>query len=115
MSNSYFDWNFFPTRILTNILMLPFNSNKVQTHSRFAFESITHGNEEHNEGGKMDVDLVVALESWPTEPKVTSNTEIFSDVVDNSSEAKGATPIPTSTIVEATTHFGGIIDPRFFQ
>ncbi len=32
----------------------------MQTHSGSAFESGTHGSEDQSEGGKMEVDLVVA-------------------------------------------------------
>ncbi len=62
-NNSYPNQDFFPSHILTSILMPPFDSSKVQTHSGFVSESNMHGSEEHNEGEKMDVDLVVALES----------------------------------------------------
>jgi hypothetical protein len=48
---------------MPHLVMLPFNFSRVQTHSRFTFESSKHGNEKQIEGGKMEVDLVIALKS----------------------------------------------------
>jgi preprotein translocase subunit SecE len=35
-----------------------------------------HRSEEQSEGGQMEVDLVVALELWPTKLEMTSGTGI---------------------------------------
>ncbi len=89
--------------------MPPFNFSKVQTHSRFTSKSDRRGNEEQIEGGKMEVDSVVALKSRPIEPKVTSNTEILSGVAHGFSKVKGAALFPTSMPINIKVFFNGTI------
>jgi hypothetical protein len=62
---------------MPHLMMSPFDFDKTQAHSKFASKFNMHGNEEHNESEKMEVDLVVALESQPIELKVISSDGIF--------------------------------------
>jgi hypothetical protein len=66
-----------------------FKSGKTQTRFRFASEFNMHGNEEHNEGKKMEVDSVVAMELRPIELEVAYGTRIFSNVANGFGEPKG--------------------------
>ncbi len=61
----------------------------------------------------MEVDLVVTLEPWTIE--ITYSIRILFGIVDGSSEVEGAAPIIAITLAKATTHFGGIVDPTFFD
>jgi len=96
-------------------VMLPFKLDKTLTHSRFAFEFGSQRNEEQNEGKKMEVDLVVALEPWPNKLEVTSDTRIFFNTANGSSEAKGATPLQAIMLAEAIAHSNGIADLTLFN
>jgi len=68
-----------------------------------------------NEGGKMQVDSVVALKSWPTKPKVTSNTKILSGVAHGFNEVEGDAPFPTSMPIKIIVFFNGTIDDMLFD
>jgi hypothetical protein len=57
----------------------------------------------------MEVDLVVALETWPIESKITSRIGIRSDIVDGFGEVEGATLILATTLIEAITHSDRIV------
>jgi hypothetical protein len=87
----------------------PFILGIMQTHSKSASKSSSQGNEEQSEDKKMEVDLVVALEPWPIEQKVTSSTRILFGTAHGFDEAKGATP------TEATTHSHGKVDQMLFD
>ncbi len=63
----------------------------------------------------MEVDLVIALKSWPTKPKGTFNTRILSTITHGFNKIEGATPFPTSTPIEITTFFNGVIDHMLFD
>jgi len=47
---------------MPHLVLPPFDSNIMQAHFIFTSKSGTHESEEQNKGGKMEVDLVVALE-----------------------------------------------------
>jgi hypothetical protein len=78
--------------------MSPFISGKAQAHSRSISKFNMHGNEEHNESEKMEVDSVVALELQPTKLKIIFSDGIFSSIADSSGKAKGATPVLASML-----------------
>jgi len=61
-----------------------------------------HGNEEHNEDGKVEVDLVVALELQPIELEVISSIRISSNVTNGFGEAKGTTLVIAFVPAEVT-------------
>jgi hypothetical protein len=63
----------------------------------------------------MEVDLVVALESQPTKPKVIFGTGILSNVANVFDEAKGFAPVQAFALVEAITHFNGVVDSTLFS
>ncbi len=79
---------------MPHLVMLPFNSNKAQAHSRSTSKFNMDGNEEHSESEEMEVDFVVTSESQPIESKVISSNGIFFDIVDSSSKAKGDALVP---------------------
>jgi hypothetical protein len=85
-----------------HLVMLPFKPNKTQTPFRFASEFNMHGNEEHNEDGKVEVDLVVALELQPIELEVISSIRISSNVTNGFGEAKGTTLVIAFVPAEVT-------------
>ncbi len=62
--------------MMPHLVMSPFDFGKAQVQFGFAFESSMHRSEEHNEGEKMEVDLVVALELQPTKFEVIFGTGI---------------------------------------
>ncbi len=96
-------------------VMLLFKLDKTSTHSRSAFEFGSQRNEEQNEGKKMEVDSVVALEPWPNKLEVTSGTRILFSIANGSSEAKGATPLQAIMLAEAIAHSSGIVDLTLFN
>jgi hypothetical protein len=64
-----------------------------------------HESEEQNKGGKMEVDLVIALELWPTTPKITSSTRIFFGVTNNFDKVEGVDPILAFMLTKVITFF----------
>jgi hypothetical protein len=84
-------------------VMSPFDFGRMQAHSIFTFEFSMHGNEEQSESGKMEVDLVVALEPQPTKPEVTSDIGIFSSDVNSFGKAKGVALIPAFVPTKITS------------
>jgi hypothetical protein len=95
-------------------MMLPFKPSETQTHSGFASKSGMHGNEEQNEGWKMEVDSVIALELRPTGPEVVFGTGIFFDGVNNFDETKCTTPILAFEPAKVTTTFSETTDQMLF-
>lgn len=71
--------------------------------------------EKQNEGEQMERDLVVAPELWPIELERTSDARLFSNAINVYGKTKGFATIQVSTLVEATTCFGGAIDLTFFS
>jgi hypothetical protein len=60
-----------------------------KTHSFWIYiESDMYKNEEHSEGGEVEVDLMVALESHLIEPEVTPSIGIFFNVTNVFGKAK---------------------------
>jgi len=62
--------------MMPHLVMSPFDFGKAQVQFGFASESNMHRKEEHNEGERMEVSLVVALKLQPTEPEVIFGTGI---------------------------------------
>ncbi len=62
---------------MPNLVMSPFDFDKAQVQFGFASESSMHRSEEQNEGEKLEVDLVVALELQPTKLEVIFGTGII--------------------------------------
>ncbi len=46
-------------KVMPHLVMSPFNSNKTQTQSIFAFEFGVHRSEEQIEGEEMEMDLMI--------------------------------------------------------
>jgi len=63
----------------------------------------------------MEINLVVSLEPWPIEPKVTFDIGILFSIIDGSNEVKGVTPLPIVMLAKATSHYGGITYLTFFD
>jgi len=63
----------------------------------------------------MEINLVVSLEPWPIEPKVTFDIGIIFSTIYGSTEVKGVTPLPIVTLAKTTSHYGGIAYLTFFD
>lgn len=87
---------------MPNLMVPPSKLNRTQTHSRSTSEFSSQKSEEHSEGRKIKVDLVVALKPQPIELKITF------DIADGFGEAKSVAPILAIAIAKATTHFDRI-------
>jgi hypothetical protein len=77
-------------------VLSPFDSYKAHVHFESTYKFDMHKNEEQCEGGKMEVDLVVTLESWLTKLEITSNIGIFFYVANN--KVEGVTFVLASTL-----------------
>jgi hypothetical protein len=64
-----------------------------------------HGSEEQSEGRKMEVDSIVALESWPTQLEVTFGIGVFFGATNGFNKVKGAAPILTITPTKVIVFF----------
>lgn len=63
----------------------------------------------------MEVDLVVTLESHPTELEVVSNKRIIFSVANNSSVAKDVVPVQAPSLVEVEAFSSDMIDLTLFD
>ncbi len=61
---------------MPHLVMSPFDFGKAQVQFGFASKPDMHRSEEQNEGEKMEVDLVVALELQPIKCEVIFGTGI---------------------------------------
>jgi len=75
--------------------MLPFNFGKTQAQSILESKFDTHSHEKHSEGMRMEVDLVVALESHLNKLEVASNIGIIFSDINFFGGAKGSVSIQT--------------------
>ncbi len=80
-------------KVMLPLVMPPFHYGKVQVQFGSAFEFGTHRNEEQSEGGQMETDLVVALESHPTKLEATFGIGNIFGTTYLSSNVKGFGPI----------------------
>jgi hypothetical protein len=71
--------------------MLPFDFGRKHIHFGSTSESNMHKSEEHSEGGKMEVDSIVASKLCLIKPEVISSTRIFLSVANVFDKTEGAT------------------------
>ncbi len=90
--------------------MPPFHYGKVQVQFGSAFEFGTHRNEEQSEGGQMETDLVVALESHPTKLEATFGIGNIFGTTYLSSNVKGFGPIWKLALVKVSVPSNDVID-----
>ncbi len=77
--------------MMPHLVMLPFDFGRKHIHFGSTSESNMHKSEEHSEGGKMEVDSVVASKLHLIEPEVISSTRNFLSVVNVFDKAEGST------------------------
>jgi len=100
--------------MMPHLVMLPFKPSETQTHFGFASKFGMHGSEEQNEGRKMEVDLVIALELRPIGSEIVFGTGIFFGGVNNFDETKCTTPISAFALAKVTATFSETTNQMFF-